>query len=128
MTNSPIPATGVYAALATPRQLNTSKGDAAALLDYLDAIVAGGVDGLVLFGSTGEFVHFDVEERMRILALAIKRSRVPMLVNVSHSTLAGALDLAEDAIANNAAGVLLMPPYFYRYSDDQIGEFYSRFA
>lgn len=128
MTNSPIPATGVYAALATPRQLNASKGDAAALLDYLDAIVAGGVDGLVLFGSTGEFVHFDVEERMRILMLAIKRSRVPMLVNVSHSTLAGALDLAEDAIANNAAGVLLMPPYFYRYTDDQIGEFYSRFA
>ncbi|HZQ53290.1 MAG TPA: dihydrodipicolinate synthase family protein [Bryobacteraceae bacterium] len=128
MTNSPIPATGIYAALATPRQPNASKGDAAALLDYLDAIVAAGVDGLVLFGSTGEFVHFDVEERMRILMLAIKRSRVPMLVNVSHSTLAGALDLAEGAIANHAAGVLLMPPYFYRYTEDQIGEFYSQFA
>lgn len=128
MTNSPTPATGAYAALGTPRQRNASKGDAAALLDYLDGIVAGGVDGLVLFGSTGEFIHFDVEERMRILMLAIKRSRVPMLVNISHSTLAGALDLAEDAIGNGASGVLLMPPYFYRYTDGQIGEFYSQFA
>ena len=128
MTNSSTLASGVYAALATPRQPNASRGDAAALLDYLDAIAAGGVDGLVLFGSTGEFVHFDVEERMRMLMLAIKRSRVPMLVNVAHSTLAGAVELAEDAIANGAAGVLLMPPYFYRYTEDQIGEFYSRFA
>jgi dihydrodipicolinate synthase/N-acetylneuraminate lyase len=128
LKNSSAPATGVYAALATPRHPNASKGDIGALLDYLDAIVAGGVDGLVLFGSTGEFIHFDVEERMRILMLAIKRSRVPMLVNVSHSTLAGALDLADDAVANRAAGVLLMPPYFYRYTEEQIGEFYSRFA
>jgi dihydrodipicolinate synthase/N-acetylneuraminate lyase len=128
LTNSFTPAAGVYAALATPRQPNASKVDAAALLDYLDAIGAAGVDGLVLFGSTGEFVHFDVEERMRILMLAMKRSRVPILVNASHSTLAGALDLAEDAIGNGASGVLLMPPYFYRYTHDQLGEFYSQFA
>jgi dihydrodipicolinate synthase/N-acetylneuraminate lyase len=119
---------GVYAALATPRRPNTIEADTAALFDYLDAIAATGVNGLVLFGSTGEFIHFDLEERMRSVGLAIKRSRVPVLINASHSTLAGAISLAEHAFGAGAAGVLLTPPYFYRYGDLQIAEFYGRFA
>jgi dihydrodipicolinate synthase/N-acetylneuraminate lyase len=122
------PVTGVYAALVTPRQPHSIEADAASLFDYLDFVVAAGVDGLVLFGSTGEFIHFDVAERMRVLMLAIKRSRVPLLVNISHSTLVGAVDLAQDAIAVGAAGLLLMPPYFYRYSEEQIYEFYRQFV
>jgi dihydrodipicolinate synthase/N-acetylneuraminate lyase len=119
---------GVYTALATPRLHDAIEADAAALFDYLDIIVNAGVDGVVLFGSTGEFVHFDVAERIRILMLLSKRCRVPMLVNVSHSTLTGALDLAESALDSCASGLLLMPPYFYRYQENQIFEFYRQFA
>jgi 4-hydroxy-tetrahydrodipicolinate synthase len=121
-------ASGVYAAVATPRVRDSIEVDPAALFDYLDAIVRGGVDGIVLFGSTGEFVHFDVADRMRVAALAIKRCRAPLLVNVSHSSLAGALDLAESAMEAGAAGLLLMPPYFFRYSEEQIFSFYSEFV
>jgi 4-hydroxy-tetrahydrodipicolinate synthase len=121
-------ASGVYAALLTPRRPQTIEADAAALLDYLDRVAEAGVDGLVLFGSTGEFIHFDAAERMRVVTLVIRRSRVPVLVNVSHSTLAGALALAENAIEAGAAGLLVMPPYFYRYTDEQIAAFYSAFA
>jgi 4-hydroxy-tetrahydrodipicolinate synthase len=123
-----LPASGVYAALATPRRSTSLEGDAAALLDYLDAITRAGVDGLVLFGATGEFVHFDVGERMRLLMFAVRRSRVPVLVNVSHSTLVGAVDLAEHALEVGAAGVLLMPPYFYTYGDGQLARFYEDFV
>lgn len=126
-SNRTSPASGVYAALATPRRSEGLEADAAALFDYLETLVRAGIDGLVLFGSTGEFVHFDVAERMRVLALAIRRSRIPVLVNVSHSTLAGAIALAQDAIAAGAAGLLLMPPYFYRYNDNQLFAFYSEF-
>src|SRR6185437_721443 len=55
-------ASGLYAALVTPRRADSLEADAAALLEYLDAVTAAGVDGLVLFGSTGEFVHFESEE------------------------------------------------------------------
>jgi dihydrodipicolinate synthase/N-acetylneuraminate lyase len=121
-------ASGVYAALATPRPQNAVEADAAALFDYIDAISSKGVDGLVLFGSTGEFVHFDVTERMRVLMLAKRRCRIPLLVNVAHSTLAGAIELAEDAIEADVAGVLLMPPYYFRYTGGQIAEFYRQFV
>ena len=121
-------ASGVYAALATPRPQNSVEADAAALFDYIDLICGRGVDGMVLFGSTGEFIHFDVTERMRVLMLARKRCRVPLLVNVAHSTLAGAIELAEDAMSTGVAGLLLMPPYYFRYNGGQIAEFYRQFA
>ena len=119
---------GVYVALATPRQTNSVEADAAALLEYVDTISQAGIDGLVLFGSTGEFVHYDIGERMRVLSLAIKRSRVPLVVNISHSSFEAAVDLAENAIEAEAAGILLMPPYFFRYSDDQLFAFYQNFV
>lgn len=121
-------ASGVYAALLTPRQSDCTEADAAGLLEYLDKVSKAGVDGLVFFGSTGEFIHFDLGERMRVLALAAKRSRLPVLVNVSHSTLAGAVALAEHAAGAGAAGLLLMPPYFYRFEEEVIAEFYAQFV
>lgn len=119
---------GVYVALATPRRPDSTEADAAALLEYLDTVVRTGVDGIVLFGSTGEFIHFDTTERMRALTLAIRRSRVPVLVNVSHSTVAGAIDLAEHATDSGAAGLLIMPPYFYDYTGEQLFSFFEVFA
>ena len=77
-------ASGIYAALATPRRKDRVEPDTAAFLDYLDEVIRAGVDGIVLFGSTGEFVHFDAVDRMQTLNLAIRRSRVPVLVNISH--------------------------------------------
>ncbi len=121
-------ASGLYAALVTPRRADSLEADTGALLDYLDRVTATGVDGLVLFGSTGEFVHFAVEERMRVSGLAIKRSRLPVLVNASHSTLAGSVAVAGSAVEAGAAGLLLTPPFFYTYTDDQIFEFYRHFV
>src|SRR5690242_10145736 len=73
MKSEPIRAArGVYGAVATPRVADSIEVDPAALFDYLDAIAQAGVDGIVLFGSTGEFVHFEVADRMRVATLAIK--------------------------------------------------------
>ncbi len=119
------PAKGLYAALLTPRKAGATNADVAGLLDYIDRIVNAGVDGLVLFGATGEFVHFDLEERIRVSHLAIRRSRVPVLVNVSHSGLPGVTALAESAVSAGAAGLMLMPPYFYRYGQEDIYSFYQ---
>jgi len=127
-STAPEPMHGVYVALATPRKPDAIEADCSVLLEYIDKIVEFGVDGLVLFGSTGEFVHFDIEERMRVLSLAIKRSRVPLTVNISHSSFAAAVDLAENAVEAGAASILLMPPYFFRYSDAQLFSFYQQFV
>ena len=122
------PARGVYVALATPRPQNAVEADAAALFDYIDAISSKGVDGMVLFGSTGEFVHFDVTERMRVLMLAKRRCRIPLLVNVAHSTLAGAIELAEDAMEAGVGGTAVDASLLFPLHGGQIAEFYRQFA
>jgi 4-hydroxy-tetrahydrodipicolinate synthase len=86
------------------------------------------VDGIALMGSTGEFPHFSIAERNRLVSLAVKRSRVPVLAGVSHSTFDGALAMAREAAAAGAVAVLLMPPYFFPYGAEDIRHFYLHFA
>jgi 4-hydroxy-tetrahydrodipicolinate synthase len=119
---------GVHAALVTPRRPDSCQVDLGAALDLVDFVSRGGVRGIVLSGSTGEFPHFDVEDRLHLAKFAIRRSRVPVAVNVSHSTLDGALALARGAASSGAAALLLMPPHFFRYSQEDIESFYLRFA
>ncbi|MDQ6700059.1 MAG: dihydrodipicolinate synthase family protein [Acidobacteriota bacterium] len=126
---SPAPQfSGVYVAAVTPHRREGYEADFAAMLELVDFLAKAGVQGICLLGSTGEFLNFKVADRARLVHLAVKRSRVPIVAGVSHSTLDGALELAFEAISSNAAGLLLMPPYFFRYTQPQIKEFYLRFA
>lgn len=118
---------GVFAAAVTPRRLGVQDINLGVMWELIDFLVSHKVDGLVLLGSTGEFVHYSNSERMRMMGLAPKRSRVPVLMNVSHSTLDGAVELAQAAAASGAAGVLVMPPYFFRYSPGAVASFYEEF-
>lgn len=117
---------GVLAAAVTPSRTDSYQMDLAAALEVIDFLNARGVRGIALFGATGEFPHFSSEERMRFAHMAIKRSRVPVIVNATHSCFGEAEKIAEDAIANGAAGLLLMPPHFFRYSAEEIREFFLR--
>lgn len=119
---------GVWAAAVTPHRREGFEADHAAMLELVDQLSASGVNGIVLLGATGEFLHVKNEERQRLVHLAVKRSRVPILAGVSHSTLDAAIQLADAAVESGVAGLLLMPPYFYRYGPKEILEFYRVFA
>jgi dihydrodipicolinate synthase/N-acetylneuraminate lyase len=119
---------GVHAALVTPRRDSGNEIDVSAALELVDFACRSGLDGIVLLGTTGEFIHFDLAERVKLMRLAIKRSALPVTVNISHSSLGGAVALAREAASCGAAALLLMPPYFFRYEQAEIEEFYLRFA
>jgi 4-hydroxy-tetrahydrodipicolinate synthase len=119
---------GVLVAAITPRQSSGVAIDFGAALELVDFFESHGVDGITLLGSTGEFLHFEPEERTRLVALVTKRSHVPVLANVSHSTLDGSVRLGREAIDAGAAGVLLMPPYYFRYSQESIRAYCLEFA
>jgi 4-hydroxy-tetrahydrodipicolinate synthase len=119
---------GVNVAAVTPHRKEGHEADLGATLDLLDYLGDAGVKGVALLGSTGEFLHMSMEVRVRLLQFAGKRSRVPMLAGVGHSTLDGAVSLGLQAVDAGAAALLLMPPYFFRYGQPEIREFYLRFA
>jgi 4-hydroxy-tetrahydrodipicolinate synthase len=119
---------GIFPAAITPHHPKTREADYSGALELVDFLAAAGVDGICLFGSTGEFINYSFAERHRMLSLAAKRSRVPLIAGVSHSTLSGALQLADDAIQAGADALMLMPPYFFRYGQGEVEQYFREFA
>lgn len=119
---------GVNVAAITPRRDGPEIDLASAyeLLDFLGN--STGVAGIALLGSTGEFTHFSPEERARFIRLAVKRSRVPVIAGVAHTSLDGAVFLGREAADSGAAALLVMPPFFFRYRQADVRQFFLSFA
>jgi dihydrodipicolinate synthase/N-acetylneuraminate lyase len=122
------PLGGMIVAAPTPRRAEEYSIDLGATLEMIDFLCQSGVQAIAILGSTGEFVHFALDDRRHMVNFAAKRSRLPLLVNVSHSTLDGAIELAREAASAGVAGILLMPPYYFRQDQDAIHSFYHAFA
>jgi 4-hydroxy-tetrahydrodipicolinate synthase len=118
---------GVHAAAVTPRG---PKGDIdfGAAFELIDYFSKAGVDGIVLFASEGEYPAFTAQERCRLVYLAVKRSRVPVLAGVGSATLDVSVELAREAMGAGAAALLVPPPLFFRYDQDDLRAFYEQFA
>lgn len=119
---------GVWIAAVAPRRSNGHEIDLSAALDVIDFAETTPAQGISIMGSTGEFVHYDFEDRQRYLQFVLKRLRKPALPSVAHANIDGSLRLAEIAMDHGAAGVLVMPPYYFRYDAEAIRRFYLEFA
>jgi dihydrodipicolinate synthase/N-acetylneuraminate lyase len=119
---------GVYPSAVTPHRRDGHEADYGAMLELVDFLGRPGTQGVCLLGETGEFLNIRISDRVRLVHLAVKRCRVPIVAGVSHSTLDGALELASEAVGSGVGGLLIMPPYFFRYDQDDLIEFYRQFA
>jgi 4-hydroxy-tetrahydrodipicolinate synthase len=118
---------GVYASAITPRG-RQGEVDYGAAFELIDHLFKGGVSGIVLFGAEGEYPAFTADERTRLVYLAVKRSRVPILACVGAATLDVSVGLAREAYDAGAEAVLVPPPHFFRYDQDDLRSFYCQFA
>src|SRR5690348_18002997 len=118
---------GVIAAAITPRppQADINLGAAFELVDYL---CKAGIHGIALFTPAGECAAVTAEERSRLVYLAVKRSRVPLLAGVGSAALDISVRLAREARDAGVAGVLLPPPATTPCHPDDLREFYLQFA
>jgi 4-hydroxy-tetrahydrodipicolinate synthase len=123
-----ISVSGVYAACVTGRTANPHGLDLTATLDVIDFVHSHGVDGVAILGATGEYLDFDAADRCRLIELAARRGRTPVIANVSHPSLDGAVRLAEASAAAGVKAILLMPPPFFKYPPDDLRRFYLDFA
>lgn len=118
---------GVQAAAVTPRGRN-GEIDFGAAFELIDFLARGCVDGIVLFAAEGEYPAFTAAERSRLCKLAVKRSRVRVIAGVGSTNLDESILLAREAQYAGAEGLLVPPPHFYRYDQDDILAFYRDFA
>jgi 4-hydroxy-tetrahydrodipicolinate synthase len=118
---------GVIAAALTPRG---KRGDLdfGAAFELIDLLSAAGVQGIVWFAPAGEYPAFGIEERTRLLYLAAKRSRVPLFAGAGAVGLDDSVKIAREAIRAGVDNILVPPPHFYQYRQEEIREFYLQLA
>jgi 1-pyrroline-4-hydroxy-2-carboxylate deaminase len=115
---TPVRWRGVYPALLTPFTADDTL-DLPLFERNLDAQLKAGVHGLIIGGSLGEASTLTRPEKLSLLhtALASTAGRnVPVLMNIAEQATREAVACAEEAEANGADGLMLLPPMRY-YAD-----------
>lgn len=115
------PFSGISAFPITPTDQH-GRTDAESLARILAPIVAARVDAIGLLGSTGGYAYLGLDERKRVLELAIGQvaGAVPLFVGVSALRTDHAVDLARHAAANGADGLLLAPMSYTPLTEDEV--------
>jgi len=115
---------GVIPAVWTPTDAGGTllKGG---LRKNIEAMIAAGVDSLLILGSTGEFIHLGIEQRKEVLEAALEfAGTTPVLVNISDINPRNIAELGRHAKKCGCAGVSLLAPWFYPLSEEDLVEFF----
>jgi 4-hydroxy-tetrahydrodipicolinate synthase len=110
----------VLPAMTTPFKPDTFEVDTKLLATHAKWLLAHGCDGLVLFGTTGEAASLSVAERKaaleNLLEAGIDAGKV--LVGTGCCAISDTVDLMRHVARYECAGVLLLPPFFYKGVSD----------
>ena len=111
------------AAPPTPR-----RPDGSVDLDSLERVarlaLSGGARGIVPCGGTGEYFALLPSERRNILETVLPLAPGRVVAGVGAATLRESVDLAHHALRAGASAVLLPPPHFFRYGDEELRQFF----
>lgn len=108
---------GICAPLLTPFKEN-GEVDYDAFTNLCRYVTRGGITKLLVGGTTGEFVHLSVEERVKLLCTARSavKSGCRIAFNITALDLHGMEQLAQ-AARRHADAAFATAPYYYRHDD-----------
>lgn len=131
MRTAPLPAPlrGIIPPLATPL-LEQDRLDHAGLERLVEHVLAGGVHGLFLLGTTGEAPGLSHRLRCELVerTCAQVAGRVPVLVGVTDTSFIESVEMAEHAAEAGAAAVVLAPPYYFPAAQPELAGYVERIA
>jgi 4-hydroxy-tetrahydrodipicolinate synthase len=119
--------TGVFAAVLTPFD-HTGAVDSAMLALHCRWLLANGCDGLSILGTTGEGNSLSVDERIALLERLVSDG-IPaqvLLPGTGCCAVPDTVRLTDRAVQLGVAGVLMLPPFYYKAVDDE--GLYASFA
>jgi 4-hydroxy-tetrahydrodipicolinate synthase len=108
---------GVVPPVVTPLTLD-HQVDYPSFAKVIEHLIAGGVHGLFVLGSTSEVVFHDQAERRKIIEFAVEKvnGRVPVLAGVIDPTTDRVIDLARTAQSIGVNAVVATAPFYARTS------------
>jgi dihydrodipicolinate synthase/N-acetylneuraminate lyase len=104
--------------------------DERALDEVVDYYIAAGVDGLFPFGTHGQGMVMEIEERKRAAEQIVRRvkGRVSVVLHCGTANTFSSIDLAKHAVALDIDAIAVIPPYYYPHNDFEIYAHYQKIA
>lgn len=93
-------------------------------------LVKGGVKGIFVCGTTGEFVNLTIQERKNLLSAAKEGidTEGKLLFNVTALNLEDTQGLMEWAVSEGADAVSLTPPYYHSYDSQAMLDYFIQLS
>lgn len=100
------------------------------LKQNIEHFINEGVAGIVVNGSTGEFVSLTKEERFKVTEAAVEQvnGRIPLVAGTAAETTADAITFTKQAEAAGADASLLINSYYAHPKDEEIYEHFKAVA
>lgn len=120
---------GIFPALLTPFDASGQVNEAS-LRQLVSFNIAKGVDGFYVCGSTGEAFLLSQDERKRILETVVSEvaGRVSVICHIGAISTDFTIQLGRHAVAAGADAVSSIPPFYYKFSSDEVLGFYRDLA
>lgn len=120
------PLCGIVPPLVTPL-LDNETIDVESLERLIEHLIAGGVHGLFVLGTTGEeqSLSYKVREMMIRESCRINNGRLPILVCITDTSIVESIRLANIAKECGADGLVSAPPYYFATGQPELAQFYE---
>jgi len=120
---------GIIVPIVTPVTENEDI-DENRLRNQIDFVINGGVSGLLLFGSNGEFYAMEEEDIEKALHIAINQSdnRVPIYLGIGEIKTSKCIRIAQMAEKAGASGISLLQPMFLKPSNEELCSHFAAIA
>jgi len=119
-----LPLQGIIPPIVTPL-ISDTELDVQGLKNLIDHLLAGGVHGIFLLGTTGEGPNLNYELRKEFIekSCSFINKKVPVLVGITDTSIAGSLEIADVAANAGADAVVIAPPYYVPISQPEMIEY-----
>ena len=120
---------GIIPPIVTPIT-EADEVDVKAVGKIVEYELEGGVAGIFVCGSSGEFPAMTFEDRRVVTRATVEavKGRVPVLAGCAATGLREVIQHAKVAAALGAAAVVVTAPYYFSYTPAEIVEFFRRVA
>ena len=118
---------GSFTVAVTPFTEDLLSIDFPAWYKFLDWQLNEGVPGLIILGTTGEFLTIKDEERQDFVESTVKyiNNRIPVLVGTMNAHTPNAVRYSKEAEEFGANGLMISPPYYYSPTTEEIFNYYK---
>lgn len=93
-------------------------------------LIRGGVDGILVLGSIGEFFALSMETKKQLISLAVQQvaHRVQLIIGTADMVYENVVELSNYALAEGADAVIVVPPFYFWLNAQSIEEYYDKLA